>query len=1224
MHIKQVNIEGFRSYKDQITTEPFDPRLNAIGSLISFISFKFFLVGANGSGKTNLFHAIRFVVNDVFTPLRQEEREQLLHEGSGSVITTATVEVILDNSDRRFPLDKDEVRLRRSVGLKKDDFFLDKKHITRKEIVDLLETSGISRSNPYYVVQQGKIISMANMRDSERLELLKEIGGAKVYEERRKESIKVITETSTSRIQIEDMIKNIESKLSELDEEREELVRFQRLDKKRRSIEFTLYNSEVHEIDKELQELEVKERGAASKAQGVQTEIESLKSKIKKGQKEYAMLEEMKKQQLQTQKQITDRKNTQIRDHARLELDILELESKSVDNQSTLEKEQEELTEIERKIQEHTTQLNELNDQLQSSSTEEKLTIQRRKDEANCRLQLLLQKQGRDAQFSSAEERDRWILDEIKQLQKSLKENHKVTTKFKQNANQQRKELKKITQEISILEQQELESKQNEGKFEREMNELRKQRDEIQNERRALFKKDADLEEAIKSIKEQHAHWNKQLQKSMPVGLKSALDTIKKLAQELNLEGVYGTVGELINCKEQYFTAVDVAARNHLFSVVVDQSSTAEPLIRHLIQDKLGRVTFIPLDQLPDNDLEHQTENLSDKAFPLVKVLKSDHKFLPVLKHIFGKTALVADLDSAADAAKRGFNCVTLEGDELRKNGAMKGGYYEKSKSKLKAIKETIQSARNLEKKEQERSKISQASDEVGKQITDCVNQIEQLNLDSRTSRTKLNEIRLEIRSCKQQAQAIQEELNQIDRNRESSELIEENLNQQIASLRTEEGTPLNSRLTNSEKTEIKTLQNEIKDLENELELTNHRITKMETQKSILKGSLEENLKLKRDELEATIQDRSRGDSSRYLEEKKEAVLVLNAEIQSAQDEEQRLNLVLEEITKKLRNVNSELDALHELDSESTAKIESEDCSLEKLALEKSRLLQKKEETQKKIRDIGSIPEDALGKYEDHSKRELYSILKNTKKSLSKLTHVNKKAADQYSNFTEQKEEMIVRHSILIKSEDNIKELIRYLDFQKDEAIERTFKQVAKNFKEIFSELVASGTGELIMQKKILDPDEEEEEVDFGSQHSEKGSTLSSVDNYTGVKVKVCFGSGETMSLRQLSGGQKTLVALTLIFAIQQCDPAPFYLFDEIDAALDPSHRTTVAQLLKKQVSDAENPAQFIVTTFNPEIVQQANKIYGVSHHNRISNVNVIDHTQALEFLQNRTLGQTL
>mmetsp|Transcript_28840 Transcript_28840/g.68905 ORF Transcript_28840/g.68905 Transcript_28840/m.68905 type:complete len:185 (-) Transcript_28840:128-682(-) len=140
--------------------------------------------------------------------------------------------------------------------------------------------------------------------------------------------------------------------------------------------------------------------------------------------------------------------------------------------------------------------------------------------------------------------------------------------------------------------------------------------------------------------------------------------------------------------------------------------------------------------------------------------------------------------------------------------------------------------------------------------------------------------------------------------------------------------------------------------------------------------------------------------------------------------------------------------------------------------------------------------------------------------------------------------------------------------------------------------------------------------------HSHREETESQ-EKYSGVKVRVSFGMGDVQTMQQLSGGQKTMVALTLIFAIQRCDPAPFYLFDEIDAALDSQYRTTVARMLEKQVEDGRNPAQFIVTTFHPQLVQVSEKIYGVSHSNRISRVDVITRDDALAFLASEEVQRT-
>jgi len=199
---------------------------------------------------------------------------------------------------------------------------------------------------------------------------------------------------------------------------------------------------------------------------------------------------------------------------------------------------------------------------------------------------------------------------------------------------------------------------------------------------------------------------------------------------------------------------------------------------------------------------------------------------------------------------------------------------------------------------------------------------------------------------------------------------------------------------------------------------------------------------------------------------------------------------------------------------------------------------------------------------------------------------------------------------------------VSVLDQRKDEAIERTFKQVSREFAQIFERLVPAGRGRLIIQRKTdrrvqQDDDSDEEQGD-------------NVENYTGVGISVSFNSkhDEQQRIQQLSGGQKSLCALALVFAIQQCDPAPFYLFDEIDANLDAQYRTAVAQMLQsishqqsQSSQNGENGAgamsgQFICTTFRPEMVLVADKCYGVTFHNKTSGIDAVSRDEALEFVE--------
>jgi structural maintenance of chromosome 3 (chondroitin sulfate proteoglycan 6) len=286
---------------------------------------------------------------------------------------------------------------------------------------------------------------------------------------------------------------------------------------------------------------------------------------------------------------------------------------------------------------------------------------------------------------------------------------------------------------------------------------------------------------------------------------------------------------------------------------------------------------------------------------------------------------------------------------------------------------------------------------------------------------------------------------------------------------------------------------------------------------------------------------------------------------------------------------------------------------LEKMTNKQGLLLKKKDDCMKKIRELGSLPSDAFEKYQNLGIKQLFKKLEQCTEELKKYSHVNKKALDQFVSFSEQKEKLIKRKDELDRAHQSITDLMYHLDQRKYEAIQLTFKQVSKFFEEIFKKLVPAGSAKLIMKKgEALEEDDDDHRA-----HSSQEARAHTVEQFTGVGIKVSFTGhkAEMKDMQQLSGGQKSLVALTLIFAIQKCDPAPFYLFDEIDQALDSQHRKAVADMIHELC----NEAQFITTTFRPELLEHADKFYGVKFRNKVSHVECVSRTEAVEFVEDDT-----
>ncbi|VFQ71401.1 unnamed protein product [Cuscuta campestris] len=476
--------------------------------------------------------------------------------------------------------------------------------------------------------------------------------------------------------------------------------------------------------------------------------------------------------------------------------------------------------------------------------------------------------------------------------------------------------------------------------------------------------------------------------------------------------------------------------------------------------------------------------------------------------------------------------------------------------------------------------------------------------------KSELEQFRQDIANAERQKQSIDKAL-------EKKEKLLANVLTQIDQLRSsiamkheEMGTELVDHLTPEERESLSRLNPEITNLKEKLIASKANRMETETNKSELEMKLSTNLVRRKQELEAVKVSVDTDALSTEADLKAQEVMEAHKLIESLNQQLKRVSANINERNMKLKEIKGEIDKLKAQEDKYQGTLQDEKRELEQLLNKRNTYVAKQDEYSKKIRELGPLSSDAFETYKRKNIKELYKLLHKCNEQLQQFSHVNKKALDQYVNFTEQREELQRRQAELDAGDEKIKELISVLDMRKDESIERTFKGVSKHFREVFSELVQGGHGVLVMMKK-KDGEEDDNDDDDRPRAAEVEGRI---EKYIGVKVKVSFtGQGETQSMKQLSGGQKTVVALALIFAIQRCDPAPFYLFDEIDAALDPQYRTAVGNMVRRLADMAST--QFITTTFRPELVKVADKIYGVTHKNRVSRVNVVSREEALDFI---------
>lgn len=339
---------------------------------------------------------------------------------------TAYVEIIFDNSDERFPTGKEELILRRTIGQKKDEYSLDRKNATKADVMNLLESAGFSRSNPYYIVPQGRVTTLTNMKDHERLNLLKEVAGTQVYEARRTESIRIMGETDAKRAKIDELLDYIKERLAELEEEKEELKEYQTHDKERRCLEYTIYHREQEEISRALEKLE------EQRATGVD-ETEDDRQRFLDGEKVLSRIDgEIKalKQRMELlkvdKKQYEDERRDMARERAKIELEVKHMTDGQSAAQNASARYEQDLTEVQSAIVEREEQLSQMLPAYNSARDQENV-VKTKLSEAESTRSRLYAKQGRSAKFSNKNERDQWLKKEVEDVNIALATRKAVT-----------------------------------------------------------------------------------------------------------------------------------------------------------------------------------------------------------------------------------------------------------------------------------------------------------------------------------------------------------------------------------------------------------------------------------------------------------------------------------------------------------------------------------------------------------------------------------------------------------------------------------------------------------------------------------------------------------------------------------------------------------------------------------------------------------------------------
>jgi len=1216
-----------------------------------------------------------------------------------------------------------QVKIKRWIALKKDLYYVDGKETSRSEVVSLLETCGLSRSNQLNIVPQFKVTSIMDASEKQWLNTLKDVAGVSTYDDRKAESLRTLADSEDNMQRCKEQMTTIEKKLAGLAAEKDELEAYTRLDRRRKVAEYTYYHTELKRAKSEIASSDSKRAQSSEMAFRSATDDEELTSTIKEHERQLRVLGESLKSAVAETKARAAEHKKQLEHTARLDADHKAEEVAHTKREEQKREKEAELEQVDASIADVEQELGEQEpqaEQLQNAAAAAAREVER----IEAVLQQLHSKEAGGQRFSSKKERDKHLAKEAELLRAAI--------------DKKSEQAKSLEKELDAAEDQRQQSEEHEAERRSKADERRKrvadaqdkcarwrtEYAELTDQRKQLWRRDADVRKERKAIEEELAKAERTLAHSMSRTQWEAIDACKRIVREKQIKGVHGLLLELIKCDGKFNTAVDVAAGNQLFHMVVDSDDIAAKLVEELKQASAGRVTFMPLNRLrvePEPDpgegvmpfvpkgratlglkwknkgegvpkdgvefenapltaaLEKQLKSANPKhdfteaelralgvaegrlsldsyvkaagpggkVFyfkPVYMVLQFEERFRPAVSHVFHKTVLVQTLQSgAAKSREHDVDCITLDGDQVNRKGSMSGGWLEARKSRMGAQADLAQlrgrlkaldaSLTQLERdKEQHEARALETQGELDKHTVAHKKLLREADLEAEleaidtgttggggtgrggagssssgitgggggTSRDAHKAANAQKRSAHKALQAA------IESDQERLRAVQQELKANFES---------DGKLTEAERRELTEKQEQLREKRKERDAAASAAARAHAGVSSLRASLSEDLRKRQDELKEALEritdaDAAGGEwqpggaAAEELRVSKERLAAAAEALDASRKlaDEQRARA--EASQKRLDEMRSK--------AADAAKVRADAAKQVDMLLQKKALLQQKaEEFEQHIRKLGTLPQQAYaatGAHTSMSSKQLQAEIQQCAKELNALNEkgINKKALDQYTAFADEREKLSSKYHELEKGKVAIERLIRHLDNMKDAAIERTFKGVAKNFKEVYRQLIG-GEGSLIMVHSELLP--------------ANADAAAKVQHYVGVKIKVSFPKkGDATSMKQLSGGQKTMVALCFIFAIQKCDPAPFYIFDEIDANLDATYRAALAKMIQQQAHATDDkgheaPTQFVTTTFQQDQIRTADKHFGVTHAAKMSTIKEIDRDEALRII---------
>ncbi|MBB2478700.1 chromosome segregation protein SMC [Bacillus sp. APMAM] len=1165
MFLKRLDIVGFKSFAERIS--------------VDFVKGVTAVVGPNGSGKSNIIDAVRWVLGEQSAKsLRGGKMEDVIFAGSDTrkSLNFAEVSLTVDNEDHQLPLDYNEVSVTRRVYRSGDsEFYINKQSCRLKDIVDLFMDSGLGRE-AFSIISQGKVEEILNSKPEERRTIFEEAAGVLKYKTRKKKAETKLNETQENLNRVNDILHELEHQVEPL-KIQASLAR-DYLEKKEE-----LKNVEVGLTVKEIEALN--ENWEHLKKQLEQHQDQELAS-LSKLQKEEAKLAEMRDHLSALDESISDLQNVLVSATEELEKlegrkEVLKERKKNANHNKD---------QLQRNIMESADKLKKLEEQKQILKAE----YDRNVAEASLLKASLKEKNDQLNKFNINLDEVIESLkgDYIELLNEQASGKNELNLLGQQLQVQSSKKNKLDEDNKKYIEQRKiiLEEKQN----------VEKQLNEVAEELDAHIHKFRDKQKKLENLKNQYEKQESTLYQAYQYlqKAKSRKETLEEMEEDYTgffqgvrevlkakgtvLGGIEGAVAELIQVPKGYESAMDTALGGAMQHIVVLTEENGRNAIQYLKKNRYGRATFLPLNVIKGKSIPFaQLELISgDPSFVGVaaELIQVDAKYQSIISNLLGNVVITKDLQGANRIAKLlqyRYRLVTLDGDVVNPGGSMTGGTLKQSSNSLISRKGELEELKEkLISMEEKTSQLENLVKTIKQDVAQEENSLEEMRKHGEQLRFKEQEWKAELRQIEMAEKNMNERLMIYDMEKAESLTTSESVTARIQELE-EQLKSVAEKITGLE-TEIEELTrkknndisskdevlNEISDLKSKLAVKNEQLVTSRENLERIQGEYEETLKKHTqftDELNWIENEMSNNHSgeeeiSVAAEKKRMDKLETTNLISMRREERVQLQTKLEDMELNLKELNRQHKGIVEVLKDEEVKINRLDVDLE------NRLARLREEY---LLSFEAAKQDFPL---DISLEDARKKVKLIKLAIEELGTVNIGAIEEYDRVSERYEFLKEQQTDLLDAKETLFQVIDEMDEEMKRRFEETFAAIRLHFEPTFQALFGGGRAEL----KLTEPND----------------LLN-----TGVDIVAQPPGKKLQNLGLLSGGERALTAIALLFSILKVRPVPFCILDEVEAALDEANVFRFSKYLKKFSEET----QFIVITHRKGTMEEADVLYGIT-----------------------------